>query len=91
MAAFLLNGWYVDRLYHFLFVRPYEALARFFWERVDEGVIDDALDRLAALLGRSGRRVGAWTAGRVSVYLLSFAAGGAIILGYLAWAVWVTP
>jgi NADH-quinone oxidoreductase subunit L len=87
VTAFLLNGWYVDNLYRFLFIRPYEALASFFWQRVDEGVIDDSLDRFAALLGRTGQVLGGWTTGRVSVYLLSMAAGLAVVLVYLAWVV----
>jgi len=87
-VMFFRNGWRFDDLYRILFVRPYEALSRFFWERVDEGVIDDSLDRFANLLGRTGQGLGAWTTGRVSVYLASFAAGGALILVCLAWVVY---
>ncbi|HEY6007489.1 MAG TPA: NADH-quinone oxidoreductase subunit L, partial [Geobacteraceae bacterium] len=90
LSRFLLNGWYVDDLYRRLFIRPYERLARLLWERVDEGAIDGSLDRLADLLGRSGVRLGRWSTGRVSVYLLSFAAGAALILGYMAWWAWRT-
>jgi len=86
MVAFFRNGWRCDDLYRFLFIRPYEALARFFWERVDEAVIDDSLDRLAAFLGWSGEGLGLWTSGRVSVYIVSFAAGAALLLAYLAWS-----
>ena len=84
ITAFLLNGWYVDNLYRLLFIRPYEAMASFLWQRVDEGVIDDSLDRLADGLGRTGQGLGRWSCGKVSVYLLSFAAGLALILGWLA-------
>lgn len=87
-VAFFLNGWRFDDLYRFLFVRPYEALSRFLWERVDEGVIDDSLDRLARILGRTGEGLGSWATGRVSVYLLSLAAGLALIVGYFAWVVY---
>ena len=85
---FFRNGWRFDDLYRTLFIRPYEALSRFFWERVDEGMLDDSLDRLADLLGRTGQGLGAWTSGRVSAYLLSFAAGAALVLTYLAWVVY---
>jgi NADH-quinone oxidoreductase subunit L len=88
MAAFLLNGWYVDSLYDFIFIKPYKALSPFLWQKVDEGLIDDSLDRLADGLGRTGAGLGRWTGGHVSLYIFSFAAGGALILGYLAWAVW---
>jgi len=87
VVAFFLAGWRFDDLYRQLFIRPFEALSRFFWERIDEGVIDDTLDRMARMLGRSGERLGAWTTGRVSVYLLSFAAGMALILTILVWMV----
>jgi NADH-quinone oxidoreductase subunit L len=82
---FLFNGWYFDRLYHALLIRPYQILSEFLWQRIDEGTIDDTLDRLGAALGFSGTLLGRWTTGRVSIYIFSFAAGGALILGYLAW------
>lgn len=84
-TSFLLNGWYFDRLYHAVLIRPYQTLAGILWQRVDEGVIDDTLDRIAGGLGTSGSWLGRWSTGRVSVYILSFAAGGALMLGYLAW------
>jgi NADH-quinone oxidoreductase subunit L len=85
LTAFLLNGWYFDRVYDACLIRPYRALSGFLWQSVDEGVIDDTLDRLAGSLGASGSWLGRWSTGRVSLYILSFAAGGALILGYLAW------
>jgi NADH-quinone oxidoreductase subunit L len=40
LYRFLLNKWYVDELYNFLFVRPAFAVGRFFWHRGDEKTID---------------------------------------------------
>ena len=85
LEHFFLNGWRFDDLYRILFVRPFRALARFLWERVDEWLIDDSLDRLANGLGRMGQALGGWASGRISLYLASLAAGLAMILGYLAW------
>jgi NADH-quinone oxidoreductase subunit L len=85
LTAFLLNGWYFDRLYRAVLIRPYRLFSGILWQRVDEGAIDDTLDRLAAGLGSSGSWLGRWSTGRVSIYIFSFAAGGALILGYLAW------
>jgi len=85
LVSFLSNGWYFDRLYHALLIRPYQAFSSILWQRVDEGAIDDTLDRLARGLGSSGYWLGRWSTGRVSVYIFSFAAGGALLLGYLAW------
>jgi NADH-quinone oxidoreductase subunit L len=84
-VAFFLNGWRFDDLYRFLFIRPYEALSRFFWQQIDEGMIDDSLDLLASIFGKSGEGLGAWTNGRVSIYIVSFAAGAALMIAYLAW------
>ena len=85
LVSFLLNGWYFDRLYQAILIRPYQLLSAVLWQRVDEGIIDDTLDRLASGLGSSGSWLGRWSTGRISVYILSFAAGGALILCYLAW------
>ena len=82
--AFFLKGWRFDDFYNLIFVRPFETLASFLWRRIDEGTINGSLDRLASLIGRSGEGLGAWTNGRVSVYIVSFAAGAAILLAYLA-------
>ncbi|WP_308909642.1 NADH-quinone oxidoreductase subunit L [Pseudokordiimonas caeni] len=40
LYAFLLNKWYFDELYNFLFVRPAFWLGRVFWKRGDEQTID---------------------------------------------------
>jgi NADH-quinone oxidoreductase subunit L len=85
LISFLLNGWYFDRLYQAILIRPYQLLSAVLWQRVDERMIDDTLDRLAGGLGSSGSWLGRWSTGRISVYILSFAAGGALILCYLAW------
>jgi len=40
LYRFLLNKWYFDELYHFLFVRPAMWLGRVFWKVGDIGIID---------------------------------------------------
>ncbi|WP_408587422.1 NADH-quinone oxidoreductase subunit L [Novosphingobium sp.] len=40
LYRFLLNKWYFDELYHFIFVRPAMALGRVFWKVGDQGIID---------------------------------------------------
>ncbi len=40
LYQFLLNKWYFDELYNFLFVRPAMALGRFFWKTGDVKIID---------------------------------------------------
>jgi NADH-quinone oxidoreductase subunit L len=40
LYRFLLNKWYFDELYDFIFVRPAKWLGRFLWKRGDGTVID---------------------------------------------------
>ena len=40
LYQFLLNKWYFDELYDFLFVRPAKRLGRFLWKKGDGAVID---------------------------------------------------
>ena len=37
---FLINKWYFDEIYDFLFVRPSKKLGTFFWKSIDINVID---------------------------------------------------
>ncbi len=87
LVAFLQAGWYFDWLYERLFVRPFERLAGILWQKVDEGIIDDSLDWTALQFGRSGRFLGKWGEGRISVYMLSLVAGATLMLGWFAWEV----
>ncbi len=86
LTAFLMEGWRVDALYGLLFVRPYVRLSDFLWQKLDEGCIDDSLDRMAHLLGRCGQWLGGWGQGRVSLSLISMAAGAALLIGWFAWS-----
>jgi NADH-quinone oxidoreductase subunit L len=85
VTAFLREGWYADRLYGTLFVGPFRRLAPVLWQKIDEGIIDDAIDHLADATVRAGKRAGSWTCGRVAVYLTSFAAGAALVLIISLW------
>ncbi len=85
VTAFLQGGWYADDLYRLLLIRPYIWLSRSLWQQIDEGMIDDSLDSLGRMLGGCGQWLGSWSCGRVSLYLLSLAAGAALIIGWLAW------
>ena len=45
---FLLNKWYFDELYNWLFVKPAMALGRFLWKGGDGAVIDGTIDGTAS-------------------------------------------
>ncbi len=44
---FLLNKWYFDELYDWIFVRPLKFLGSFLWRRGDEAIIDGGINGLA--------------------------------------------
>ena len=87
ITAFLANGWYFDKLYRSLFVAPFERIAGFLRTGVEDGAVIPSADRLGGLAARGGELLGKWSCGRISPYLASFAAGVAILLGYMAWVV----
>lgn len=85
VIAFLKGGWYFDNLYCRLFVRPYQWLSAILWKQVDEGVIDDSLDRIATVIGRSGQLLGRWGVGRISLYMLSLVCGATLMIAWFVW------
>jgi NADH-quinone oxidoreductase subunit L len=85
LYQFLLNKWYFDELYGFLFVRPAMAIGRFLWHRGDEGTIDGGINGVALGIVPFLTR----TAGRMqSGYLFTYAF--AMVLGIAALLTWVT-
>ena len=44
---FLVNKWYFDELYDWIFVRPIKFVGRFLWRRGDEAIIDGGINGLA--------------------------------------------
>ncbi|HEX8446631.1 MAG TPA: NADH-quinone oxidoreductase subunit L [Sphingomonas sp.] len=84
LYAFLLNKWYFDELYAFLFVRPAFALGRMLWKRGDQGTIDrfgpNGMARLVVGGGVLTRRL-------QSGYLYTYAL--VMLLGLAAAATWV--
>ena len=87
LAAFLLNGWYLDTLYRLLLIRPFAWLARILWKGVDEAGIDATLDGLARFTARLGQLPAAWSSGRVVTSLFGLAGGVCAVLAYVAWLV----
>ena len=47
LYAFLLNKWYFDELYDWIFVKPAMWIGRFLWKKGDGATIDGALNGLA--------------------------------------------
>jgi len=47
LYLFLLNKWYFDELYDWLFIRPAKWLGNFLWKRGDGSIIDGTLNGIA--------------------------------------------
>jgi NADH-quinone oxidoreductase subunit L len=82
LYLFLLNKWYFDELYDFIFVRPAFAIGRFLWKNVDGGVIDGTIDGTGkGVLWGTGRIVKLQT-GYVYHYAFAMLIGVAALLTY---------
>jgi NADH-quinone oxidoreductase subunit L len=85
LYLFLLNKWYFDEIYDFLFVRPAMWLGRFLWTRGDGAVIDGGINGLAMGVIPYLTRL----AGRAqSGYMFHYAT--AMVLGLVVLITWVS-
>jgi NADH-quinone oxidoreductase subunit L len=83
LYRFLLNKWYFDELYDFIFVRPSVWLGRLLWKRGDEGTIDRFGPDGAAAAVFAGTRIAA----RIQTgYLYTYAL--VMLLGVAAAMTW---
>ena len=80
---FLLNKWYFDEIYRFIFVRPAKWLARVFWKGGDSFIIDGfGPDGIAASVMRVTRRMVALQTGYVYHYAFVMLLG---VAGFVSW------
>lgn len=85
LYEFLLNKWYFDEIYNFLFIRPAKWLGNFLWKRIDGGIIDGFLNGVALGVVPFFTRL----AGRMqSGYLFHYAF--AMVLGIMILITWMT-
>lgn len=82
---FLLNKWYFDEIYDFLFVRPAQALGRLLWKRGDGNVIDGTINGVAmGLVPAITRLAGRAQSGYIFTYVFAMVLG---LVGLLAWMI----
>jgi len=85
LYLFLLNKWYFDELYDWLFIRPAKWLGNFLWKKGDGDVIDGSLNGVALGIIPFFTRL----AGRAqSGYLFHYAF--AMVLGIAILVTWMT-
>ncbi len=84
LYLFLLNKWYFDEIYNFLFVRPALALGRLFWKRGDTAIIDGGINGLAmGIVPFLTRLAGRAQSGYVFHYAFAMVLGIALILTWV--------
>lgn len=84
LYLFLLNKWYFDEIYDFLFVNPAKALGRFLWKKGDGRVIDGTINGVAMGITPFFTRL----AGRAqSGYIFTYAF--AMVLGVVVLVMWM--
>ena len=82
---FLLNKWYFDELYDFLFVRPAFWIGRLFWKQGDGAVIDGlGPDGVAASVGGITTQVVRLQTGYVYHYAFAMLIGLAAIISWFS-------
>ena len=81
---FLLNKWYIDELYEFLFVRPAKKIGSFFWKKGDLGFIDRfGPDGISKLIKKLSDKAGIFQTGFIYDYAFAMLIGLSILLTYL--------
>jgi NADH-quinone oxidoreductase subunit L len=84
---FLLNAWYFDALYDFLFVRPAKRLGRFLWKTGDGTIIDGiGPDGVAARVIDITNRVVRLQSGYIYHYAFVMLIGVALMITYFIFA-----
>ena len=81
---FLLNKWYFDELYDWMFVRPASRIGRLLWKGGDGAIIDGyGPDGLSATVVRAARRLGVVQTGYLYHYAFAMIVGIALVVTWI--------
>ena len=84
LYLFLLNKWYFDEIYDFVFIRPAKALGRLLWKKGDGKVIDGTINWVAmGLVPYLTRLAGRAQSGYVFTYAFAMVIGLALLLTWV--------
>jgi len=84
LYQFLLNKWYFDEIYDFIFVRPAKSIGRFLWKRGDGDVIDGGLNGLAmGIIPFFSRLAGKAQSGYIFTYAFAMVIGIAVLVTWM--------
>ncbi|WP_288941880.1 NADH-quinone oxidoreductase subunit L [uncultured Roseovarius sp.] len=84
LYQFLLNKWYFDEIYDFLFIRPAKALGRFLWKRGDGDVVDGTINGVAmGIIPFFTRLAGRAQSGYIFTYAFAMVIGIAVLVTWM--------
>ena len=84
---FLLNKWYFDEIYDFLFVQPAKWLGRFLWKQGDEAVIKGGLNGLAmGVVPFFTKLAGKAQSGYIFTYAFAMVIGMAVLITWMTFS-----
>ncbi|MEL6574923.1 MAG: NADH-quinone oxidoreductase subunit L [Pseudomonadota bacterium] len=85
LYQFLLNKWYFDELYRFIFVRPAMWLGTVLWKRGDGNTIDGAINGLAfSIVPRLTQAAGKAQSGYIFHYAFGMLIGVSLLVTWFA-------
>ncbi len=85
LYLFLLNKWYFDEIYDFIFVRPVKWLAGALWKRGDGTVIDGTINGVAmGIVPFFTRLAGRAQSGYIFTYAFAMVIGIAVLVTWMA-------
>lgn len=85
LYQFLLNKWYFDEIYDFLFIQPAKAVGRFLWKRGDENTIDGTINGVSmGLIPFFTRLAGRFQSGYIFSYAFAMVIGIAILVTWMS-------
>ena len=85
LYEFLLNKWYFDEIYDFLFVRPAMWLGRFLWRQGDGETIDGTINGIAmGVVPFFTRAAGRLQSGYLFHYAFAMVIGLVLIIAWLS-------
>ena len=81
---FLLNKWYIDEVYDFIFVNPIKKIGLFFWKKGDENTIDrfgpDGISKIVKLISNKAVQ---FQSGYIYDYAFVMLIGLSLLITYL--------
>jgi NADH-quinone oxidoreductase subunit L len=85
LYLFLLNKWYFDEIYDFIFVRPAKALGKTLWKRGDGDVIDGSINGVAmGIIPFFTRLAGRAQSGYIFTYAFAMVIGIAVLVTWMS-------